>query len=348
MNIVRQRAMGTSRVAIQPRIGPLGRLWSRGLGLTERVASHTLPMAADKTGPLVGGLTTGFGFVGAVLLYASFSGPTEVIVPYSAASLAATAASMYGSAILLPRRAFKHLHWQPLQVEELLDLKGVEIKPKAENLPEIPAMKLVRKFMHNLRGTAPRRPGDGLEQAYLDLVVAVLRQENISEAAQADLRHTLAELGEGVSALPLAEKDEAEVDDLLVEAETQAARARRETDPILSASHLRHADALFARAKAAEQMARRYRQTRTLRDEMAAQIAAVRTALPTLGQTTAQHTIATKGFVLDGVSAQVQAITREAASLTAAQEELAEATAYHSVALPQQDAPVQLQQQGRA
>lgn len=325
--VVRQRAIGAARVVIQPRIGPLGRLWSRGLGLTEKVVSHTLPMAADKTGPWVGGLTTGLGCAGLLALYGSAVGaPVEIALLNGSATLAVSAAAMYGSAILLPRRYFKQLHWQPLRIEELMDLKGVDTLPKPANLPELPALKIVKKFMHNLRGTAPRRAGDGLEQSFLELAITVIREENLPETVQADLRRTLAELGEAVSALPPAQKDTVEVNDILVEAETQAARSRRETDPVLAASHLRHAEALMARARAAEQQEQQYRQTRRLREEMAAQIAAVQAALPTLAQTTAQRTISAGGLTLDSIAFQVQSITREAAAITAAQQELAVST----------------------
>jgi len=233
-------------------------------------------------------------------------------------------------------------------------LKGVDALPKPANLPELPALKFVKKFMHNLRGTTPRRAGDGLEQSFLELAISVVREEKLPETVQADLRRTLAELGEAVSALPPAEKNTVEVNDILVEAETQAMRARRETDPVLAASHLRHADALMVRAKAAEQREQQYRQTRRLREEMAAQIAAVQTALPTLAQTTAQHSIHSGGLTLDSIAFQVQAITREAAAVIAAQEELADASGNEvnnmtedatTTAVPQlQEAPARLQQ----
>jgi len=119
--VVRQRAIGAARVVIQPRTGPLGRLWSRGLGLTEKVISHTLPMAADRTGPLVGGLTTGLGCAGLLALYGSVVGvPVETAFLNGSAALVVSAAAMYGSAILLPRRHFKRLHWEPLRTAELM------------------------------------------------------------------------------------------------------------------------------------------------------------------------------------------------------------------------------------
>lgn len=319
INVVRQRALGHSRVIIQPRIGALGRLWARGMGLTERVASHTLPMAADKTGPLVGGLGSGLGFAGLLLLFGAAS--DGLAVTEAAAILSGTAAAVYGSAVLLPRRAFRSLHETPLSAEEMLDFKGRELKKRRE-LPDVPVMRFVQRFVTNLRGTAARRPGDEIENAYIDLVMDALRQEYLPEEAQVEVRMLLANLGEAVAALPPVERDHVEVADLLAEAEVQAARARRETDPILSASHLRHADALVARAKTAEQIQRRDRQTRALRDEMRSQIGVVRSALPTLTPSPARQDFGATTAHLSTIAAHVQAIAREAVAVAQAEEEL--------------------------
>lgn len=313
--VVRYRAMGTARIVTHPEVGRLGRAWSRGMRADPDVLAHTLPMIADQTGPLIGGLGTLIVLAGAVLLALVHLTLINALIV-----LGLMALGLYFSSVILPRRNFRRLHNRPVTWEEVEALKG-SIAPK-DDLKVTEARGPVMRLFQNLKGSAPRRPGDALEREYLGLVQDAITTQNLSQTAQAEVKRVLQSVGDAVGALPPTKTSDEEALDVAGDAEMLAARALREGDAVVAASLLRQADANLARARALENNKILARRTHILRDEMIAQVKAVRSLLPALGS---DATMAATDFGrFASVSASVQSIASEAVSVEAAREELAQ------------------------
>jgi hypothetical protein len=179
------------------------------------------------------------------------------------------------------------------------------------------------RLFQSLKGTTPKRPGDDLEQAYLSMAQNILSTENLSETTQTELRGVLRALGNAVATVPRSEAvNSDELQNVRVEAQTLYARARRETDSEVAASLTRQADALDAKAQAGENARKLARRVHALRDELFAHTQTVRTLLPQLQSTSASAATEWNRFAT--VSATVQSMATEAASLQAAQQEIAD------------------------
>jgi len=322
--VVRHRAYGTSVAwakPLEPRLGRLGRLWTRDMKLSDEVAAATLPMASDSTL----GYTYGLGIPAAIasLLLGAISASSGDF-GWTAAAAGMAAGSLYGSTVLLPRHTVRQLHKAPLKAEEVERLL-------TNGIPGLPPFlgELANRFfrMWN-RGVTDQQP-DSLEQAFLALVMDVLNADNVPEASRDDLRLTLRALGDAVANLPLIDAEATfslDAADLKADAEMLRERADRETDPIVAESLRRQAEAHQERARASEHASVAARRVRALREELRAQIDALRTALPSFGRATMAARPSSAGGVDTGsfarLSESIRSVAREANAVAEAEEEL--------------------------
>lgn len=332
--LVRQRALGPAVAwtrPTEPRVGRLGRLWTRDMGISEEVNAATLPVAANETQGYTFGVGLGFGWIPlaiTAMIGSAFLDP--------AAAIAATGAAGAGWSWLtgyhLPRRSLRRLHETPVSAEEIETLR-------TSGVPGLPPSlgQMAQKFFRLWNRGVQEVGADELEQAYLALVLDALRSDSIPEAAQPDLRATLRALGDAVFSLPSPSEMEAagamDAADLRGDAELLLARARREPDEVVAASLVRQADALLERARAADNVGVMARRTRFLRQELSAQIGALRAALPSFGRaasSTAASRAETSSFTR--LAESVRSVAAEAASVAAAHEELHQDSVAHRVA----------------
>jgi hypothetical protein len=333
--VVRYRALGTARLHTPPQIGRLGRLWAQGLNLSEEITAATLPMVADSTMPLVNGLGTAIVLVTTAILLI-----TQPSLLGVAALLTAALFGLYACIFLLPRRKFHALHNAPLRWDELEAMKGRDRKA-GEGRIELSNRPLMRLFQ-SIRGTGTKPKEEELERVFLGMVQDALPLSNLSPTAETEVKRVIRALGEGIAAVPAIEADAEDVADVLADAEMLAARATREGDKIVADSLLRQADANVSRARAMENNRRLARRTRILREELTSQVRAVRSLLPHLGSDAA--TASTDFGRFATLSADVQGIANEAASVADAREELAQALRPYQTTIDETPAYVRLGQ----
>lgn len=313
--VVRYRALGTARIHTPPQVGKLGKRWASGLDIPEEVAAATLPMIADTSGPAIWGMGTALALVTATLI-ALLSPPFFAAVGMVIAALV----GIYACSVLIPRRKLHALHDAPIRWEELEALKGKERKA-GEGKIELSSRPLVRLFQ-SIRGAGAKPREDELERTYLAMVQDALALKNLSETAEAEVKRVIRSIGDALGAVPALAAETDDVADVLADAEMLAARATRESDKVIAESLLRQADANVSRAKAMENNRRLARRTRILREEMLAQVKAVRSLLPHLGSDAASAATDFNRFAT--LAADVQSIASEAASVADAREELAQ------------------------
>lgn len=169
---------------------------------------------------------------------------------------------------------------------------------------------------------------DELERSYLTLVMEVSRQEVAAHAlpgaeagARADLREALQALGDAIDRLPLGRTVGSERPDILTEvlrrtAEDTLLAAQAEPDRVVAASLVRQVEALHRRADATTRANTLVRRFAALRQEMAAETEALRAGLA------AYYTGAGDVADLTQLVQNVRQVAREAASITAAVEEV--------------------------
>jgi hypothetical protein len=332
--LVRYRAIGTARLHTLPQVGRLGRLWAQGLDVPEEVVAATLPLIADTSGPLVWGLGTGIVLAAAALIFA-IGLPLAGIVGTVLAALF----GLYACIVLLPRRKFHRFHQAAIRWDELEALKGKERKA-GEGKIELSARPLVRLFQ-SIRGGGAKPKEDELERVYLSLVQDALSLQNLSVTAETEVKRVIRALGDAIGAVPAIEAEGEDMADVLTDAEMLAARATRESDKVVAESLLRQADAHVSRAKAMENNRRLGRRTKILRDELLSQVKAVRSVLPHLGSDAASAATDFSRFAT--LSADVQSIANEAASVADAREELAQALRPYRSSVETEETPVYVQ-----
>lgn len=327
MILVRLRALGPTAAwpqqrPLEPRIGTLGRLWTRKMALPDEVAAQTLPAASNETMGWMYGVLGGVGWipVTGVVLSAVF-GNAEL----AAASVAATGAMTWWSAVDLPRRAFRKLHERPVRTDEMDSLMSTVTIPGVPPAIGKAAEGILRRM--GMEGYLPSSPTmDPLDRSFLALVRDMARLESVPESTQVELREALRELGEAASRLPPETAlNVTEAADLLGDAESLLARAHQETDEVVAASLRRQAEALLRSAEAQQRTQVLNRRARILRQELQAQMDALRSSLPTLTAAQAGGDIpraASAGGPFVGLAQTVHGIADEAASVAAAREEL--------------------------
>lgn len=184
-----------------------------------------------------------------------------------------------------------------------------------------------------------------LEDAYFDLLEEVLPLEVANPEAEAQLKSAVRSLGTATASLPAsAPVDESEITDLVADAETLLIRSRREKDAIIAESLHRQAEAAVRRARALQNAAKIARRTKTLREEVYRQIGALRASLPSYSQVSQSISVGR----IQELSESVSRVAEDAASVVAAQEELAQTlTPEWRVRTTVEDVQPQIQRLGR-
>jgi hypothetical protein len=229
----------------EPRLGKLGRLWARGLGMTDQQAAVANSVASETTqgtawatallGPLLPGII--------VLIMAKKHGldPNIAWASFTAATAGFSALGFGPFAKL----AFRSLH-KPLQAVEL---EG-----------------LIKNSL------------DELESAYLRLVRDAIITE-VPEKAEADIRAAIGALGEAIARLPSIVSEPIDTTALRAEAQQLQQQSLQEPDRVTADSISRRADALERRAAAHEHSALLSKRAGALRAEILAQIETLREGL---------------------------------------------------------------------
>jgi hypothetical protein len=124
--------------------------------------------------------------------------------------------------------------------------------------------------------------GDDVQTAYLHLVRDALQQTGLSEDAVASLRDALRTLGDALDRLPPAPLRGSDVEDVRGELERVRAEAATETDTVIVDSLMRRTAALEYAIHSADRSILLSKRAQALREEMRAQIQAVRVGLATL------------------------------------------------------------------
>ncbi|WP_395140168.1 hypothetical protein, partial [Armatimonas sp.] len=159
---------------------------------------------------------------------------------------------------------------------------------------------------------------DELERSYLLLIRETLAQPNLPEAAQKELKEAIKVLGMALDRLPPAPAETANrnTESLRTEADELRRQALSETDRVASESLERRADALKRSATAMEKSATLLRRNSLLRQELQAQLEALRLEL---GSTSVSGVDATS---LAQVASVARGVAREADALVTARAEL--------------------------
>jgi hypothetical protein len=230
----------------KPRLGPLGRFWTRGTGMDDQEAAE----AVARMGPAAGGMAAGMS-AGAVMLLAMSGMMIGQGHPEIAAIFGAQVAFMASMAAFMPRTLLRRWHGTPVSAEELDTLIG-RLSPTGE---------------------------DALERQYLTLVREAMNQDDIPAEAQPEIRGALRSLGQALDRLPPLPPAGADPAALREELAAVRARAAAETDPVIQASLERQADALERSAASADRSSLLLRRTAALRAELSAQTEALRLGL---------------------------------------------------------------------
>jgi len=161
---------------------------------------------------------------------------------------------------------------------------------------------------------------DDLERAYLTLVLDVVRGD-VEQGPGGDLRQALRALGDAIDKLPATRATGADSADIMTEvlrrtAEETLKRAQQESDRVVAASFIRRAEALHRRADATTRSHLLVRRFSALRQEMAAEIEALRAGLA------AFYTGVNDIADLTRLANDVQRVAAEAAAITEAVEEV--------------------------
>ncbi len=297
--IVRQRSTAASTAANgggasykpnaplpEPHLGVLGKLWAKGLGMTDRQAAVGNSVASEATqgtawctailGPLLPGII--------VLIMARKHGLDPNIAWASfVAATAGFSALGFGPFSGL---AFRSLH-KPLHAVELEGLMRDSV--------------------------------DELEIAYLRLVRDALLTD-ASEKAETDIRAAVEALGQAIERLPAVTVEPIDTATLRLEATQLQQQALTEPDRVTADSLTRRADALERRAKAHDNSALLSKRAAALRAEILAQIETLREGLA--GHQLDESMGPTVAFA--ELSETARRVAQEAASASEAKQELAQ------------------------
>ncbi len=261
----------------------LTRLWAKETGLEGEAGVKAIQSAGSQLYGIAGGLGGGWGF--------GFGFPAVMMAtvahqPVMACIFGAFSLTGFGIAALLPRHLVHKWGKTALNYQELEQLLTQE--------------------------------DDELERSYLFLIREALSQSNLPEAAQKELKEAIKVLGLALDRLPPAPAETASRDtqSLRAEAETLRQQAVTETDRVASESLGRRADALERSASAMEKSATLLRRNSLLRQELQAQLEALRLEL---GSTSVSGADATS---LAQVASVARGVAREADALATARTEL--------------------------
>ncbi len=331
---VRRRTRQGARLPLRPlaatsdeaekRVGLLGRLWTRGLPISQKAAAKTLPCAARETRrPLLAGTILAAVLAASALAgFASPNNSAEGIVLAAAFSLAA----FWTLAVVVPRRRFRRLHRRPLTVVEVEDvLREATRPPRPTGSVFVALANELRRTLMTRDDAAVRTqpPFRDLEIAFLTLIRDALDRPDYENAlAERDLHDALRALGDAISRLPHVSASPAET--IVLRQNASAIRARNDNDAVVAASLARQADALEREADAADETNVLARRTAFLRQELLAQTRALRAGLFAAVHNTSSAAPAQNPSALTDLAQAVEAVAGEAKALARAQLELDE------------------------
>lgn len=267
-----------------PRLGRLGRQWTRGLGLNEQEAAAGLGAAsaslssAQWTAPVLVSIP--------LVIFALWEAfvPTSPNWPLVAESLAAWGTATGLSMTVLPRHAVRGLYRKPLSV------------------PEVDAL-------------LPNAKSD-IDRAYVGLIRAAIEQ-TVPPDAEAGLREALRALGRAADSLPPTVSTPRDTEALRRDALAARAGAKQEQDKVVAASWGRQADALERQAAALDRASGVTRRAQVLRAEVLAQMEALRAGLADF-----RLDAATDTALLCVLSESARRVAAEASDVAQARQEL--------------------------
>ena len=265
----------------QAKPGLLGRMWVSGLGLDDSAAASVLdgvkPMSYGTIGGFVGG--GGMGMLGPII--ASLANHN----PALAAVFGAVSMGFVGVGFTSPGLMLRHWNRKPLTSGEMDTL----IHSIAEN---------------------------PLEKTYL-MLVRDLVQQDVPDAAAVEVCQSLNSIGEAIYKLPNVSVYGTQEDDvLLASAEASHQAALQEPDSVIAASLFRRAEAQASAAQAASHSALMIRRAKALRDELMAQMEALRLGIASYqsGETDTTH--------LTRLAGRVRSVATEATTIAQSKNEL--------------------------
>lgn len=280
----RNRLRGSLTTASAPTA--LNRLWARESGLGEEAGLVALNGTRGRLLGLMGGFGAGWGVgfgMPAVIIASQAHEPAAFVTATVMGAMAATGIAI---ATLGPRNMVRRWGKTPLSSQEIDVLLGAE--------------------------------EDSLERSYLLLIREALAQENLPEGAQKELKEAIKILGQALDRLPPvpAETSQRDTNSLRAEAIDLREQALQERDRVAAESLERRADALERSAIAMEKSATLLRRNSLLRQELQAQLEALRLEL---GSTVSTGADASS---LAQVSQVARGVAREADALVTARAEL--------------------------
>lgn len=277
-------------------VGAIGRWWLRGLGLDPEQQAKVLASVRGVTRGVTGGMIGGFGggvgvnalVMGIVSATRNGSGPG----PALAAIFGTVAAAGVGAGIAMPRAMLRRWIASPLTESELDEISS--------------------------------HAGDSLEKAFLALIRDAVRIENAPETVTVEVRSAIETLGQAIESLPAMTSSDVALDGDSLRAEADEVRARglADADAVVSESLLRRADALERQADAIGHSAQSLRRAAALRDELGAQVEALRLGL---GAYYAGGTLSSQpegDGSLTRLASSARAVATEASALARANAEL--------------------------
>jgi hypothetical protein len=265
----------------------LTRFWARETGLEGEAATQAVQSVKGQLNNLVGGFGGGWGIgfgAPALMILAEAGQRPEMLI--GGGISAALSIAGFGIAAQMPRNLVRRWGKTPLSTQELDLLLAQE--------------------------------EDELERSYLLLIREALAQPNLPDAAQKELKEAIKVLGMALDRLPPAPAETANRNTEGLRAEAQGLRqqALTETDRVAAESLERRADALERSASAMEKSSTLLRRNSLLRQELQAQLEALRLEL---GSTSVSGVDATS---LAQVASVARGVAREADALATARVEL--------------------------
>jgi hypothetical protein len=265
-----------------PHLGVVGRLCSEGMDLDERSAAALVPAARETISyclvPFLPALP--LSIVGSVMLFIPLHAPIGLLPVYLGTVALAAAASGIGWA----RSRFRRLLEAPLSAEE------------------------VERLLEKTPGSMDRR--------FLELVRDAVRQPG-SAAAEENVQEALGSLAAAIERLPPIETAPLDTAALREEAQALELQAGTEPDRVTAESLERRARALLYSAQTHEHSALMFRRATALRNEIEAQMTAMREGLIAL------HAQALDAAGFAELASSAREVATEAVRLAAAREELA-------------------------
>ncbi|WP_395088797.1 hypothetical protein [Armatimonas sp.] len=265
----------------------LSRMWAKETGLTGEAAQTAVNSASRPLYGIAGGLGGGWGFgfgFPALLMAAQAGQRPEMLI--MAGIFGAMSLTGFGIATFLPGNLVRRWGKTPLNAHELDTLLAQE--------------------------------EDELERSYLLLIREALDQPSLPDAAQKELKEAIKVLGMALDRLPPAPAETANrnTEGLRSEAEGLRQQALTETDRVASESLERRADALERSASAMEKSATFLRRNSLLRQELQAQLEALRLELGSTSVTGADvGSLAQVASVARGVAREADALATARAEL---------------------------------